>query len=232
MNPSLSQLQKYAVVDPSSTEAIKQSYYDFLLYPTAGQTSLQFFALPIGQGTTSSTAATGTKSYADTNMQLAGQFPAFLQYLLDSIEIYFEPGSVSTANVFTKASPGQFNATASAGVVNNVNDMDSIRQTGWLEFKVVEKVYLREAPLGRFPTKSFLEVDAAISSNSTTAAGAVVVASPKLAGRPYYVEPNIAIPSNAAFSVTMQWPAAIATPSGFNARIGVVMEGVLFRATQ
>lgn len=232
MLPTLADLQKFAVVNGSSMEVVRQSLYDFQLYPTAGQTNLTFYAVPVGQGTTSSTGATGAKTYADTNMLLAGQLPRYQNFIVDSIEIYFEPGSVSTANTFTKQSITQFAASASAALAANANDLDSIRQTGWLELFVVQKNYLREAPLGRFPTKTYLGLDAAVGNSSTAAAGAIVISSPKLAGRPYYVEPHVALPENANFSVTLLWPAAVATPSGFNGRMGIVMDGFFYRATQ
>jgi hypothetical protein len=59
-------------------DVIIEPRYDTVLYPTAGSTLLTFFALPRGQGNTSFQTAGGTaiaKTYADTNMDLAGQLP-------------------------------------------------------------------------------------------------------------------------------------------------------------
>jgi hypothetical protein len=59
-------------------DVIVEPRYDTVLYPAAGATQLTFFALPRGQGNTSFQTAGGTtiaKTYADTNMDLAGQLP-------------------------------------------------------------------------------------------------------------------------------------------------------------
>lgn len=59
-------------------DVIVEPRYDTVLYPAAGSTLLTFFALPRGQGNTSFQTAGGTaiaKTYADTNMDLAGQLP-------------------------------------------------------------------------------------------------------------------------------------------------------------
>src|SRR3954471_5699574 len=46
------------VTNPQQSELIRNTLYDSLLYPTAGQTQLSFFATPLGQGTTSALGAT------------------------------------------------------------------------------------------------------------------------------------------------------------------------------
>jgi hypothetical protein len=59
-------------------DVIVEPRYDTVLYPAAGSTLLTFFALPRGQGNTSFQTAGGAaiaKTYADTNMDLAGQLP-------------------------------------------------------------------------------------------------------------------------------------------------------------
>lgn len=59
-------------------DVIVEPRFDTVLYPAAGSTLLTFFALPRGQGNTSFQTAGGTaipKTYADTNMDLAGQLP-------------------------------------------------------------------------------------------------------------------------------------------------------------
>lgn len=59
-------------------DVIVEPRYDTVVYPAAGATLLTFFALPRGQGNTAFQTAGGTaiaKTYADTNMDLAGQLP-------------------------------------------------------------------------------------------------------------------------------------------------------------
>jgi len=54
-------------------DVIAEPRYDTVSIPMAGSTLLTFFAVPLGQGTTS--FGTGAKHPGDTNMELAGQLP-------------------------------------------------------------------------------------------------------------------------------------------------------------
>jgi len=232
--PTLADLQRYRVNRAGEPEVVRQSLYDFQVYPTAGSTQLTFFSQPIGQGKTSSSGVTaGTvKTKADTNMELAGQLPRFKNQLVECIEVFFAAGSVSTADTFTLANLSAFNATAAATVGGGqLNDVNAIAVTGSLQLFIGSKVYLEEAPLGRFPPKTRIEVDAAVTSNSATT-GEVALTHAYMAGRPYYLEPPVVLTDSQNFNVQLNFPAAVATPSGFNGRIGVVLDGYLFRAAQ
>ena len=81
--PTLQDLKQFAVTKPGQIEATAQSLYDFQTYAAAGQTSLQFFQTPKGQG---------GKTAADTNLEQAGQLPAGKNFLVTSIEVKFYPG--------------------------------------------------------------------------------------------------------------------------------------------
>ena len=83
----------------------------------------------------------------------------------------------------------------------------------------------------RFPPKAQLTLDAAIASNSATVGESAAV-SAKISGRPYMVEPPIYLENNQNFVVQLNWPGAVATPSGFNARVGVILDGYLYRNSQ
>lgn len=232
--PSIADLLQFGVVQSSNLEAVRQTLYDFQVYPTAGVAgALQFFQAPLGQGATSATGAVAltAKTYADTNMVVAGQLPRFVNFLMQSIEVFFEPGSVATASTYTKQAITTVIAVPTAALTAGPNDVDTIRQTGWLELFISNKNYLREAPLGRFPPKTQLDLDAAIATNSATTLG-ITALSAKFYGRPYYVEPWIMLPENANFSVSCNWPVLTPTPSGFNGRLGIVLDGITYRATQ
>jgi hypothetical protein len=54
----------------------------------------------------------------------------------------------------------------------------------------------------------------------------------RAAGRPYYIDPTIALQPAVNFEVLLRFPAAVATPSGFNARVGVILDGYFMRASQ
>lgn len=213
-------------------EGIRQSLYDFLIYPTAGANQFSFFQQQQGQGLSSHPGnANAVKTIADTNMEAAGQLPNPKNFLVESIEVFFEPGSVATANTFTPVAPQFFAAVAAATIGNFIQDQNVIRITGELQFFIGSKSYLDEAPLGRFPGKTRPEFNGAIASNSATtaASGAYVF---KAGGRPYYVEPSVFLESTQNFKVTLNFPVAQATPSGFNGRIGVILDGYLYRNAQ
>ena len=120
-------------------EVTRQSLYDFQTYAAAGQTSLTFFQVPIGQ--------TG-KTIADTNLELAGQLPAPKNFVVESIEIYFFPADAPVSIDNT--------AVVTAAITNYANDVDAVAQSGSLDFFIGSKSYLQEAPLGRFPPKTRL----------------------------------------------------------------------------
>jgi len=235
--PSLSQAaQMYAVNRPNQFEGVRQSLYDFQIYPTAGATQFTFFAIPQGQGVSSHTGnAANVKGIWDTNMETAGSLPNPKAFLAESLEIIFEPGSVATAATFTSQVVNSFVAVPtnqvpiSAGALNDIN---VVRQSGELRFFIGSKAYLDEAPLGRFPPKTGLEVaGAAVAGNSATT-GNVAIASGRFGGRPYYLNPPVFLAPTQNFSVTLNFPVVVATPSGFNARVGVVMDGFLYRQSQ
>lgn len=206
-------LSKYRVNRPGQLEVIRQTLYDFQAYAQAGQTQLSFFQVPIGQGAV-------PKTKADTDMTLAGQLPAGQQFLVQSMEVYFFPGTIL---------PG-------VGPVANlidgfVNDVWAIYKGGYLEFTVGSKVYLTEAPIGRFPPKTRL--DGWASENGNTTAGAALYTRTSYAvpaGRPYPIDPYILLESTQNFNVQLNWPAAVAVTN--IGRIGVVLDGLLIRNSQ
>ena len=235
MDYSLRTLQQYQVNQAGNAEVVRQRLYDYQLYPTAGQAQLTFFSLPLGQGlaTAAGAAAGSAKTYADTNMEVGGALPRPKAFLVESIEVSFEPGSVSTANTFTEVKAAIFNATAALALLEQIDDVDLIRQSGWLEFYIGSKTYIWESPLGSFPMKTWLGLDSALSMAGTNAQPAALgLASAKWAGRPYYLDPPITLESLQNFAIYLKWPGVVATPSGFNGRIGVILDGVIFRNAQ
>lgn len=194
---------------PGQKEGIRQTLYDFQVYPAAGTLQLIFFQVPKGQA---------GKTAADTNMELAGQLPAGWKFIAESVEVHFFPG-VSPAAVLANAAP-QF-----------ANDVWAVGKSGSLALKIGSKDYLEEAPLLRFPPKTGLNVQAAIGVATTVAATTPVaeVDYARWAGRPYQLNPVLPIESNLSFSATMRWPALVPLPSAVAGRIGLVMDGVLFR---
>ena len=231
--PTAADFNARRVTNPNQSEIVRQRFYDYQLYATAGTTQLTFFSAPVGQGLTTALGGTaGTaKTLWDTNLELPNTLPSGKAFMIESIEVLFFPGSVATANTYTVASPVLFNATAAAAVQSQLADVNSFYQSGMLELNILSKNYLRETPLIAFPPKANFQLDAALASNSATTAlnGAVNM---RAAGRPYYLEPTIALQPAVNFEVVIRYPAAVATPSGFNARVGVILDGYFMRASQ
>ena len=72
--PTAADFNARRVTNPGQSEIVRQRFYDYQLYATAGVTQLSFFQQPIGQGLTTAlggTAGTG-KTMWDTNLELGG----------------------------------------------------------------------------------------------------------------------------------------------------------------
>lgn len=231
--PTPADFRRARVTNPGQSEIVRQRLYDYQLLAGAGAQQLSFFQSPVGSGVTSALGGTvgSAKTLWDTNMQLGGQLPSGVQFLIDSIEVTCYPGSVSTTNTYTPATLTFFAAVAAATVGGQLNDINTFYQSGMLELNVLSKNYLRETPLVAFAPKTGLDASGGIASNSATTAE-VGFGVGKAVGRPYYVQPRILLQPAVNFEVLLRWPAAVALPSGFNARVGVILDGFMMRASQ
>lgn len=214
--PTRADLARYQVNRPG-WEAIRQSLYDFTAYAAAGQTQLSFFQAPVGQS---------GKTLSDTNMTLAGQLPANQEFLVQSIEVQFFPTTPTVA----AAMPSFFGADAAQVLIN---DSYIVGRAGNLNFTVGSKPYLQEAPVGRFPPKANFDVSAALATNLTTGAATQTrTGYAKWVGRPYLLTPaEILLVSNQNFIVSLNWPEGVQAISN-PGRIGVILDGILYRRSQ
>jgi hypothetical protein len=221
------------VTNPNQSEIYRQRLYDYQLYPTAGITTMTFFQAAVGQGITSALGGTvgSAKTTADTNMELSGTLPSGKAFLIDSIEVLFTPGSVNTANTYTPANLSVFAAVAAAAVAGAANDVNTFYQSGTLELNVLSKNYLRETPLVAFPPKAHFDIAGGIATNSATTSE-VALSVTKAVGRPYFIDPRVSLQPAVNFEVKLLWPGVVATPSGFNGRVGVILDGYFMRASQ
>jgi hypothetical protein len=153
-------------------------------------------------------AGQGGKTKADTNMEAAGSLPNPKHFLIQTIEIFFFPAG----------------DPAIATLPENINDVYDVFKSGWLDLFIGSKSYLTEAPIGRFPPKNMLVGFAGMSAAAMNAAYA------SMGGRVYQVTPPLLLVPTQNFSVTLNWPAAV--PIAAAARIGVVMDGLLYRLSQ
>ena len=216
MSQQLRQRFGQRLTHPDGKEGIAEPLYDFQTYDSGSTLSIKFFQTPIS----------GTKTKADTNMELAGQLPAGHKFSTDVLEIHVLPGSNATS--YVRQDPVK---TATALTAPNfANDVWALLSTGWLEFKVGSKVYLT-APLIVFPPATGLGITPALAveNTNTTVLNLATVDYARLVGKPFEFRPRVPIDAVTAFDVTLNWPAAVTLPSGFDARIGVVLKGVRFR---
>ena len=210
--PTVSALRKFDVNRRGEVEAVRQSLYDFQTYASAGQTELIFFQVPQGQG---------GKTIDDTNMEIAGSLPRPKEQLVESIEVYFYPG----------VDIGQFGTQAES---EWSNDVQAVAESGNLDFFIGSKSYLTEAPIGRFPPKVRLYAESAYADGGANAVTNQQIRYDysAMAGRPYFMDPEIRLIHTQNFAVRLRWNTAVALPSGQDARIGVVLDGVLYRLSQ
>lgn len=204
---SLNDLTFYNPNRPDSTEAIWQPFYDFQSYAAAGVTSQIFFQVPNGQS---------GKTFADTNMVLPGQFPAPTAFLCTAVMVFFDPGATDSATSTT------------AVAQTNINDVITVANSGFLELTIGSKVYLRDAPLGKFAPNFTINGFSALLG-STTSPNMIQTGFARAAGRYYEITPFL-IPQSQNFNVTLYWPAAVSTAT--TGRIGVILDGFQYRQSQ
>lgn len=196
---------------PDAKEAIRTTLYDSVTYAAAGQTSLQLFQNPKGQG---------GKTVADTNMTLAGQLPAGQAFLIEGISFICVP----TAN-----------PTGTAAANNYLNDVYTFGKAGSLNLFISNKSYLDEAPLQKFPATVGLETGVALAV-ATTNANTDLYAKTQYAawgGQFYDLSPAaLMLVPTTNFSVTLSWPTALALPSNADMKIFCNLHGIMYRWIQ
>lgn len=207
----LDSLQQYNPNRPGALEAIWQPFYDFQAIPT-GTTQLLFFQVPYGQS---------AKTYQDTNMTNAGMFPAPTMFLCVGVQVVFMAG-------VTVSQSGASGTRA----LNQWVDTVAVNNSGWLEFLIGSKTYLRDAPLGKFAPNFSIAGAAAVSFvDSDLAAGGQVDAQfARAVGRYYEVTPFL-IPQTQNFSVSLNYAGAGVTLTA-TGRIGLILDGFYYRQSQ
>jgi hypothetical protein len=207
---------------PTTQDEIYSPLYDSVVYPAAGTTQLNLFALPIGQGVTSAPGGAGAKTENDTNLSNAGLLPLGNQFYCTGLEIHFFPG----------VSPGT-GPTADALFIGQFwNDVYAFAKSGWLRFRIQNRDYVLDAPMINFPPITRLAGVA--TATSTLTAGAATLDQIQyacVAGMPYNLVP-VWIESNQSFTLSLNWITAVALPSTVAARIFVRLRGRLIRNAQ
>jgi hypothetical protein len=212
------QLQNHLTQVGAISDVIWAPLYDSNSYPSAGTLQLNFFALPIGQGTTSAPGATGTKTLADTNMTAAGQLTMGNDFYMTGQEVLFFPGE----------NPGTQGTTAGFFL----NDTWVFSKSGVLTLAIgSNRNYIQDGPLGQFPPITRLAVASAIAGSGAATTTINESTYAVMAGTPYSITP-VYITATLGFQETMTWPALVATISPNAARVFSRLDGYLIRNAQ
>lgn len=210
---------EFLTVDPKTEEALTQPLYHFKSYATAGATQFAFF---------NQAASEATNGYADTNMDTPSQLNVGKRAAIYGIQVVFLPGQ----NPIT----GQ-TTTANFVVNNQWNDLNSVLNgVGYTAITILEKNYGYFAPLAFLPAGfGPYYMGGGVSNTPTTAANSVMAAAGGTNGVPmptaaYRLRVPLVIPPQVNFSVTLNFPTAVAISTA--ARIGIVLECVQIRARQ
>lgn len=216
VNPTPLALQnQFSPVRPGEWEAVNEPLYDYQTYALAGTTqSYRFFTTPVGQS---------SKTYGDTNMELAGQLSAGIAFEVRAIEIAVLP----TIN----PSPAATVPTTTAGAAAFINDVWTLfKANAFLQFNILSKPYLRLGRLANFPFTKRLDGFAAYSD--TTTAGATQmnkVGYAAFGGQQFQITPVKLFP-NMNFDVTLNFPSTTAVSADIT--LGVILRGIKSRLSQ
>jgi hypothetical protein len=211
-------IASHRVTVPGTQDEIYAPLYDSILYPTAGLTQINFFSLPIGQGVTSAAGATGVKTEADTNMTNSGLLPKGNSFYCTGLEFNLIPGAL----------PGNTGALATTG--QNLNDVYAVARNGWFRFRIQNRDYVLDAPLGVAPPLNRLAVSSTPAS-VVTATTIVQADYAAFAGAPYNIVP-VWIEANQAFAVQVNFPVAVAITANTTSRLTCRLRGRLIRDAQ
>ena len=220
---NMSDLAGWQTMQWGNWEFIEQSLYDSFPYPAAGIPSVAMFQVPQGAGTGFGGSA---KVMSDTNMTNPGMLSAGTMQLVTSIELEFQPTTPTVAAQL----PAAYGAAAAAQIIN---DAYIFWRSGNLIFRILQKNYIQEAPLMRFPSTDDFSLQAAFSDASTAAVNQQSRAAfGSSYGQPYILSPNnLLIPQMTNFQVTLAWPEGL-QPITNPARVFCHLNGMTARLVQ
>jgi hypothetical protein len=196
-------------------EIVDQPLYHIQSYGTAGATIFTFYNTAVGSA---------TNLLSDTNMDASAVLSAGKRFAAFGLAIAFF-GSAPHVNSTT------------AAFVSPLNDAKNVLEgIGYVQFKVLDKVYYIAAPLAYNPAGFGTYVGGASQQNTqTTAANGVAYVAYGVNGMPVPSAARrwrvpIPIPQQVRFEVTLNFNTAITV--GTASRIGCYLDGVLIRAKQ
>lgn len=194
-------------------EALDQPLYHIRNYPTTGQTKLTFFNESVGD-------VGNAFSNMDSNSELSkGKRQGVFE-----IGVAFLGGADAVEEDV-------------ADLAELIEDSKKVLEgSAFLEFKVLEKIYLVEAPLTRVPSGQGLFVGGGgIQRTQGTPADGSSTVGYASNGFPLVINRRklrvpIPLPAQTKFNVTITWPTAITVSTA--SRIGIWLDGLQIRAIQ
>lgn len=222
-------IASHTVGVPGQKDVIWGPLYDAQAYPSAGQAQFTFFALPIGQGTSSAPGAGAVaKTIFDTNIVNNNQLPLGQEFYAIGSETLFFPGVNNSTS--TTASFGIEPTTGQGTALNNfINDIYNVGNGGQKVLTVgTDRKYINDGPLNLFPPATRLAGFTAIAGTGSTATTSAQTQYAVWSGEPYTLVP-IYIQSTQQFTLQVTFVAAIPTVSAQIARLIERLRGYLIR---
>lgn len=206
----------YLVTDTKTYEAITQPLYDTIAYAVAGQTSLSFFQIPIS----------GAKTLASTNMQSPGMLPSPQKFLISGVSVDLMSSVPPVQGPRADAATCQLNDYYA--VMNNLLGVN-----GWFHLELLSKPYLNIAPLMSLPPRGHINGGMAAATNLTTGAATQTLGAFGYSDGDVFKPIPLLVESTQNFMATVNWPAAVALPSGSTTtNMRVDLHGTLYRPPQ
>lgn len=216
-------------ISMDALEIVNLPLYDSQPYPLAGTAgAITFFTTGIGQGKTTQSAATGTKTILDTNLNANGQLSAPNGFFATHLELDVLPGSVTTTDTWTIQSPVGFATDDAATVQAGGIDANAILSSGLVTLTVNSRTFVQDAPLYKFKPQNQIRLDSSVSTISATTPGEVIQQKIYVDGDCYPILPGLFLQYGVNFQVSVSWTAAIAVTN--NAKIMARLRGFLFRS--
>lgn len=216
-----------AAVDWNKADILNEPLYDTQKYVAAGQTKLEFYQVPVGNGT--SVYGTGTKTYEDTNMEAVGALERGNGFVAYGLCLRFTSGQGPVLDDVTTAAPA-------AEIKIAANDEQVFWRQGWLELVIQGTTKLRMAPLCNFPAPTRLQMHGfggVAYTQATAADGAVQMIGSHMepVGNIYqFPGDGLSLPYGLKFSFTLNWSQAVALPSGLDGIVQMSLIGEKARA--
>lgn len=156
---------KFSVVNAAKPEDLCQPLYDRVNIATAVPTQVSFFSVQLGGTSTlirgTAAPAAVTKTRRDTNLDTSGVVPTKL-YQFFGISVNYIPNSL---------------AVSAAPTVSVGQDIQLLKNNGWIDFKIIDKPIL-QCPLHMIPETNPITAVASTANNSTVVGGGVISAVP------------------------------------------------------